>query len=138
MDKWDALKTEPGHSVVPPGPGSCRARCYPVRLNGRLPGAIILPEVPGYPQGQVEVIAALSARETLSLRDGDRVTLEVIEPLPVRAVIIDVDGTLVDSVEAYRVVADQAASPLGIAVTRDDVCRVLNTDQPFTKPDSVI
>ena len=131
VDKWDALKTEAGHSVVPPGPGSCRARCYPVRLNGRLPGAIILPEVPGYPQGQIEVIAALSARETLSLSDGERIMLEISQPLPVRAVIFDVDGTLVDSVEAYRVVAEQAASPLGIAVTRDDVCRALNTDQPF-------
>jgi HAD superfamily hydrolase (TIGR01509 family) len=102
---WEALRARPGEPIEPPEPGFCAARCYPVRLEGWLPGAIVLPEVPGYPTSQVEVISALPLRETLSRSDGDRISLETNEPLRVRGVLFDVDGTLVDSLEASRGVA---------------------------------
>lgn len=127
---WAKLKTNSGRLVTPPNTGWCNARCYPVRINNHLPGAIVLPEVPGYPETQVEVIAALSLRETLALTDGDRLSLTLTQPLPVRAVIFDVDGTLVDSVEAYRVVAERAATPYGIPITREVVCYALNNNHP--------
>jgi len=102
---WEALRARPGEPIQPPEPGSCAARCYRVRLEGWLPGAIVLPEVPGYPTSQVEVISALPLRETLACADGDRISLEASDPLRVRGVLFDVDGTLVDSLEASRVVA---------------------------------
>src|SRR3972149_8783674 len=57
--RWAILKSSPGRAVLPPDPRWCRSRCYPVRLAGRLPGAVIFPEVPNYPPAQVEIIAAL-------------------------------------------------------------------------------
>jgi HAD superfamily hydrolase (TIGR01509 family) len=87
--------------------------------------------VSGYPEAQVEIIAALSVRETFSLKDGDRLSLDVSQPLSVRAVIFDVDGTLVDSLEAYRVVAELAAAPHGVAVTREMVRQAMNNDVVF-------
>jgi HAD superfamily hydrolase (TIGR01662 family) len=102
---WEALRGRPGEAIQPPEPSFCAARCYPVRLEGWLPGAIVLPEVPGYPRSQVEVISALPLRETLSRSDGDRISLEASDPLRVRGVLFDVDGTLVESLEAFRVVA---------------------------------
>ncbi|MBI4772500.1 MAG: CTP-dependent riboflavin kinase [Chloroflexi bacterium] len=83
LARWAALRAEPGIPITPPDPGWCLARCYPVRIAGRLPAAIVLPEVPGYPPAQVELIAALPLRETLGLRDGDRVALQVSRPLRV-------------------------------------------------------
>jgi HAD superfamily hydrolase (TIGR01509 family) len=99
---WDALRARPGEPIQPPESGFCAARCYPVRLEGWLPGAIVLPEVPGYPTSQVEVVSALPLRETLSRSDGDHISLEASEPLRVRGVLFDVDGTLVDSPGAFR------------------------------------
>jgi phosphoglycolate phosphatase-like HAD superfamily hydrolase len=130
LERWAALKVTPGRAVIPPDAQWCNARCYPVRIVGQLPGAIVFPEVPGYPEAQVEVVAALPVREFLSLRDGDRLSLEA-SPLPVRAVIFDVDGTLVDSLEAYRVVAELAAAPLGLPITSEVVRHALNTGQNF-------
>ncbi len=131
LEGWGDLKAGAGRAVIPPDSQWCTARCYPVRVGGRLPGAIVLPEVPGYPEAQVEIIAALSVRETFSLKDGDRLSLDISRPLSVRAVIFDVDGTLVDSLEAYRVVAELAAAPHGIAVTREMVRQAMNNDVVF-------
>jgi len=131
FETWASLKATRGDLVIPPAGGGCNARCYPIRIRGWLPGAIVFPEVAGYPPAQVEIIAALPIRETLSLADGDSLRVEISQPLPVRAAIFDVDGTLVDSLEAYRVVAELAAAPYGIAVPREAVRQALNTNQLF-------
>lgn len=75
--RWESLKREAGIEIDPPDVGSCVARCYPVLVNDRIRGAIILPHVPGYPEDQVEVLAEQSVRAALSLKDGDGVTLRV-------------------------------------------------------------
>jgi HAD superfamily hydrolase (TIGR01509 family) len=54
-----------------------------------------------------------------------------LKPLPVRAVIFDVDGTLVDSLAAYRVVAERAAAPYGLTIGDAVVREALNTTRPF-------
>ncbi|MFQ5611611.1 MAG: HAD-IA family hydrolase [Anaerolineae bacterium] len=130
LGRWAELKAQAGQLLASPDPAWCNARCYPVRVGGRVPGAIVFPEVPDYPEAQVEVIAALPLREQLSLADGDRLSLQVSLPLAVRAAIFDVDGTLVDSVEAYRVVAELAAAPHGIEITPEVVRHALNTNHP--------
>src|SRR5687768_14722780 len=56
---WAELKAHADTFIIPPDPIWCQARGYPVRIASRLPGAIIVPEVPGYPEAQVEIIAAL-------------------------------------------------------------------------------
>lgn len=127
---WTELKAEAGYIVAAPDPSWCNARCYPIHIAGWLPGAIIFPEVPNYPEAQVEIISALPLRKKLSLVDGASLSLEINRLLQVRAVLFDVDGTLVDSVEAYRVVAEYAAAPYGIPITDDVVRHALNTNHP--------
>jgi len=53
------------------------------------------------------------------------------DSLRVRAVIFDVDGTLVDSLAAYRVVAERAAAPYGLTISDAVVRDALNTTRPF-------
>jgi phosphoglycolate phosphatase len=128
---WAELKATPGISITALQARSCDARCYPVRVADQIPGAIVLPEVGAYRGDQVEVIASLPLRETLSLADGDRLVLHRNTPLRVRAVLFDVDGTLVDSIEAYHRAAELAAAPYGISIPLEAVRRALNTNQPF-------
>ncbi len=123
---WDAIKASPGYRIAATDGLSCDARCYPVQINGHLPGAVVIPQLPEYPKFQVELVAALPLREHLSLEDGDSLEFSIFEPLSVRAVLFDVDGTLVDSVEAFRIVAEQAAAGK-YRVTREAVNEALNT-----------
>jgi riboflavin kinase len=46
----------------------------------KVEGAIIIPQVPFYPEDVLEVIAPFSLRERLKLRDGDEVRLTVYPP----------------------------------------------------------
>jgi len=128
---WMELRNSSGVQVVPPDDRWCTARCYPVRVMNHAPGAIVYPEVAGYPEDQIEVIAALSLRQLFDLADGDLLALEVNRPLKVGAIIFDVDGTLVDSIDAYRVVAQKAAESLDILVTSEMIREALNTHQSF-------
>lgn len=115
----------------PPGSSWCAGRCHPVRVGGRFPAAAVVPLVDGYPDHQLEVVCALSLRESLGLSDGDRLDVEVTSPLPVRAVLFDVDGTLVESLTAMRVVAAKAAAMHGFEVTDALVRWSMTTGQSF-------
>lgn len=116
VDAWHAVRASRGLAINPPSTDFCAGRCYAVRVNERVPAGIVVPEVPGYPPLQIEIVAAVPLRGVLQLDDGDRVTIDTCDPLPVRALIFDVDGTLVDSLTAYRVVAERAAAPYGLTI----------------------
>ncbi len=74
---WREVKASRGRILEPPDAGWCNARCYPVTVSGAVRGAVVLPEVAGYPADQIEIVAAIGIRERLGLADGDRVTLEI-------------------------------------------------------------
>ena len=77
LRSWQELKADSGIAVLPPpGSDSCRARCYPVLLAGKVRAAIVYPEVPGYPENQIELIAPVSLRLILKLADGDRLEIQ--------------------------------------------------------------
>lgn len=80
---WDAIRALSGIRLPAPNERSCDARLYPVVVGGRVEGAIVLPEVPGYPPDQVEIIAAEGLRAALGLKDGDRVEV-VLAGRPLR------------------------------------------------------
>jgi CTP-dependent riboflavin kinase len=63
---------------IAPEPGYCAAKCFPVVVAGQVTGALVLPRVPDYPADKLEVISAVPVRQTLGLRDGDRVALSII------------------------------------------------------------
>ncbi len=128
---WRQWRLLPGETIEPGDPAFCQARCYPARIAQRIPAAIILPDVPGYPEDKLELVAALPVREHLSIAEGACVTVELCRPLPVRAVLFDIDGTLVDSMEAYYEVAKEAAEPFGLQVTLEQVRHSLASGSNF-------
>jgi HAD superfamily hydrolase (TIGR01509 family) len=128
---WHALAAQPGLAISPPDPAWCAARGYPVRLNGWLPAAAIVPEVSGYSPDQIELVAALRLRDALGLSDEDRLSIDVWRPPTVRAIIFDVDGTLVDSLTAFRVVAELTSQPHGFAITDQAIRGALNENRGF-------
>ncbi len=74
---WRQVKAAKGRILEPPDAGWCDARCYKVTVSGAVRGAVVLPEVAGYPSDQIDIVAAIGIRERLGLADGDRVTLEI-------------------------------------------------------------
>ncbi|MEO7386561.1 MAG: HAD-IA family hydrolase [Gammaproteobacteria bacterium] len=132
---WRALTAGPGLRLRPEIPGDCAARCYPVRasVRGRGPvtAAIVLPEVPGYAPDLVELVAAVSLREVLGITNGDLVTLDTVPARDRRAVLFDVDGTLVNSIDGYRIAAERAVQPYGWSVSPEALSRALNFGEPF-------
>jgi phosphoglycolate phosphatase len=130
---WKSWRGQPGHRMAPGDSASCAARCYPVRVEGRIPAAIVLPEIANYPEHKVEFVAALPVREHLKLEEGARVRLELCRPLAAKAVLFDLDGTLVDSVGAYLEVARVAAKVYGLEVTELQVRQALSTGTNFWK-----
>ena len=75
---WEVLKTQLRIRIEGPDASACAALCSPVLINERIRGAIVVPGIPGYPPDQVEVVAAQSIRATLSISDGDPITLRVV------------------------------------------------------------
>lgn len=132
---WQSLTGGPGLRLLPEKDTDCGARCYPVRasLAGRAPvtAAVVVPEVPNYAPDQVEVVAAVSLREVLGIADGDVVTLETVPARNRRAVLFDVDGTLVNSIDGYRLAAQRAVQPYGWSVTPEAVSRAMNFGDRF-------
>ena len=74
---WRQVKAAKGQILESPDAAWCDARCYPVTVSGAVRGAVVLPEVAGYPADRIEIVAAIGIRERLGLADGDRVTLEI-------------------------------------------------------------
>ncbi len=132
---WQSLNEGPGLGLVPERPLDCAARCYPVRASvaGRSPvtAAIIVPGVTGYAPDQVEVVASVSLREVLGLVDGDVVSLDTVAARNRRAVLFDVDGTLVNSIDGYRLAAERALQPYGWSVSPEAVSRAMNFGDRF-------
>ena len=132
---WQGLTVQPGLRIEPGNAADCGARCYPVLASvpGRvsITAAVLVPEVAGYAPQQVEVLAAVSLRAALALADGDTITLRTVPARNQRAVLFDVDGTLVNSLDGYRLAAARAVQPFGWSVSRESVRRSLNTGEQF-------
>jgi CTP-dependent riboflavin kinase len=72
----DAMQVAAGIVIEPP-PGFCAAKCFPVLIDGCVEGVAILPEVAGYPEDKLEIVAPVAVRQQLRLIDGDRVVLQL-------------------------------------------------------------
>lgn len=77
--KKELVKTAKAIIIVPVK-GFCCGLCYRARIMGKTDGAIMIPQVPEYPEALLEVIAPVSLRKTLGLREGDEVQLTVYLP----------------------------------------------------------
>ena len=78
LDRWRAVRGRKGFELLPEDPAYCSAWCCRARVEDRIPAAVVVPRVPGYPDDLVEILAPVSLRQTLLLEDGHpcRVVLE--------------------------------------------------------------
>jgi riboflavin kinase len=78
---WCELRSMPGIPIENPGNASndCDGRCYRVTVDGWIRAAVVVPEVPGYPDDKIEIIAPIGLRDILGKSDGDVVVLEFME-----------------------------------------------------------
>jgi phosphoglycolate phosphatase len=131
--RWRSWRETPGERFAREDLSFCAARCYPVRVEGRIPAAIVVPEVDGYPQDKIELVAALPLCRHLGLAEGARVRVELCRPIEAKAVLFDLDGTLVDTIGAYVEIARVAATARGYAITDDHVRDAMCSGSNFWK-----
>ena len=78
---WDEAKRcmarEAGIAITPES-GFCAAKCFHVVVGGCITGAVVFPEVAGYPPDKFEVISAVPVRQALGVADGDRIAVSVV------------------------------------------------------------
>jgi len=77
---WAAVKAGSAMVLHPPRTDWCDARLWRARIADRIPAAIVLPDVASYPEGQIELVAAVRVRDVLRIADGASVTIEVEVP----------------------------------------------------------
>ncbi len=63
---------------ISPVKGFSRGKCFKANVMDKLECAIVIPEVPNYPENVIEVIAPTNLREKLKLRDGDSVEVKIL------------------------------------------------------------
>ena len=78
LQTFKKLKTTTGIEITPDDPSFCSARCYLVLINGQIRGAIVFPLVDDYPENKIELIASQNIKETLSIKSGDNLEVEIL------------------------------------------------------------
>jgi riboflavin kinase len=59
-------------------PGFCRGRLFEACLMGTVVCGVIIPDVAGYPEDVIELVASVNLRERLQLSDGDLVDVKIM------------------------------------------------------------
>jgi CTP-dependent riboflavin kinase len=77
MSRVREIEKRKAVEIIPAEAGFCGAKCFPSLICGKIKGAIIIPQVSGYPAAKLEIISAERIREVLALKDGDLVQIEI-------------------------------------------------------------
>lgn len=72
-NKLKTLNDIDGIEILCEDENHCNGKAFHATVNGQIEGAVIIPLVPTYPEGQLEIISAKHVRESLGLKDGDPV-----------------------------------------------------------------
>ncbi len=78
IEKLKEIKRRKGIEIIPAEPGFCSAKCFHVLVCGKIKGALIIPQVPDYPESKVEIISSDRIRDVLRLELGDHVSVEIL------------------------------------------------------------
>ncbi|MFQ5912934.1 MAG: DUF120 domain-containing protein [Nitrospinota bacterium] len=77
----DALRTvreAEGFPMPPPeGSGSCAARCFRAKLGPGMAAGLVIPEVEGYYENVLEVLAPVNVQEAMGVSEGDSLEIEI-------------------------------------------------------------
>lgn len=83
---WRSVQSEFTNDPLPSADGHCSARLYRIEIHATenrpadaIPGAVLLPEVSGYPKDKIEIVAPVRLKEVLGVKDGDSLTLEFVQ-----------------------------------------------------------
>lgn len=129
--------------LIPPDKNFCTGKVLRARIRD-IPASVILPQEEVHIHGKnvLEVMAPVNLRKTLGIKDGDTITLEIDrdgrnardslrdhggaivverEVFPIDAVLFDLDGTLIDSTEAYFRIVEVALEEMGLPPAPRDV-----------------
>ena len=77
LEKLKEIKKQKGIEIIASEEGSCSAKCFPVLVAGKIRGAVIIPQVPDYPESKLEIISSRKIRQVLHLKVGDTVPIQV-------------------------------------------------------------
>ncbi len=127
---WRRLRARGGRRLLAPRE-ACDAMMHSISIADSVTGVIVIPEVDDYPADQAEIVAAVNLRQHLDVADGDVVRLKSYDWHPPQAIIFDVDGTLLNSLDGYQLAASRAAAAYGYSVSYDHLRQALNTNRPF-------
>jgi riboflavin kinase len=75
---WRALRGAGGTRLTPPDPPACGGWLLPVRIEGAVDGAVVVPDVTRHGEDILEVLAPVHLRSHLGRGDGQPVTLEAL------------------------------------------------------------
>ncbi len=81
VDVVNKLRAREGIDIVPPSPDFCQAKSFPISIRG-IGAAIVLPEAEHFTKDVhssdvIEVIAPVNIKKTLSIQDGDQLTITI-------------------------------------------------------------
>lgn len=74
--KLKALRNAKAIEILPPK-GFYRGKCFKAAIDS-VKCAIIIPEIPNYPENMLEIVAPLNLRERFKLKDGDTVKVTIM------------------------------------------------------------
>ncbi len=57
--------------------GFCEGKCFRAFIMEKIWGAVVVPEVPGYPHDLLEILSPANLREKLALKDGMEIEVTV-------------------------------------------------------------
>jgi riboflavin kinase len=78
LENVESLRLMDGIQIFPEDPSFCRGKCYLALIGGRLRGAVVVPDVPDYPDNKIELISGQNIKETLSINAGDFLEVEIL------------------------------------------------------------
>ena len=114
------MRLKNGIELTAPDANYCSGYVFPVSVGG-IPSAVVIPsdDVRVHEKNIIEIIAPRYLKETLGVKDGDSISLTVGRPfknkkIRVNAVLLDLDGTLIDSAPIYYQIIDIVFERLGV------------------------
>ena len=77
-DGFRAIRGAEGFLMPPPeGSGFCPAKCFRGRIGGAISAGLVIPEVEGYYEDIMEILAPINVRQALEVTEGDILEVEI-------------------------------------------------------------